>query len=124
MSLTSVAAPIWNEIARTQTLKTKWAKMAFALDAEAMAALEDKEFKALKEKVGADVALAYLDVKPLLLENVAISLFTQAQPTYRPALPETVSIAEAVMLASKERPLSRQQQASLTNLLKADYLRR
>lgn len=121
MSLTSVAAPIWNEIARTQKLRTSWAKMAFALDAEAMAELEDREFKTLKEKVGREVAMAYLDVKPLLLENVAISTYSQAHPNYRQALPEIVSISEAVMLASKERPLSPTQQASLTSLLKADY---
>jgi hypothetical protein len=59
-------------------------------------------------------------VKPLLLENQAISRFTQAQPMYREALPEVSSIAEALVLASMERPLSQMQQRQLRRLLEAD----
>ena len=117
MSLTSVAAPIWNQIAETQTLKTVWARKAFKLDGMAMAELEDKEYKTLKAKVGQDVAASYQDVMPLLTENVAISKFIQEQPNYRQALPEIVSIAEAVILAPQERPLNPMQQKQLANLL-------
>ena len=117
MSLTSVAAPIWNQIAETQTLKTVWARKAFKLDGMAMAELEDKEYKTLKAKVGQGVAASYQDVMPLLTENVAISKFIQEQPNYRQALPEIVSIAEAVILASQERPLNPMQQKQLANLL-------
>ncbi len=60
-------------------------------------------------------------MKPLLLENVAISKYTQAHPMYRSALPEVVSIAEAIALASMDRPLNQAQQRSLRNLLKADF---
>ena len=61
MSLTSVAAPIWNEIAKTQTLKTAWAKKAFAMTAEEMTDLENKEFASLTKTTPANVASAYLD---------------------------------------------------------------
>ena len=119
MSLTSVAAPIWNQIAEMQELKTAWAKKAFALDGEAMAALEDQEYKEAKSRFGQAVAASYLDLKPLLLENVAISKFTQEQPNYRQALPEIVSIAEAVIVASQDRPLNPMQQKQLASLLQA-----
>ena len=121
MSLTSVAAPVWNEIAKTQTLRTEWARKAFAMDGMEMAELEDKEFSTLKAKVGHDVAMAFQDVMPLLTENVAISKYTQERPQMKQALPEIVSISEAIALASMDRPLNPMQQASLRNLLKAEY---
>ena len=120
MALTSVATAVWNQIAETQKLKTAWAKKVFALNPEEMQQAEDKEYKALARAVGHDVAASYQDVKPLLLENEAISRFTQAQPMYREALPEVTSIAEALTLASMERPLSQTQQKLLKMLLAAD----
>ena len=123
MSLTSVAAPIWNEIAKTQKLRTAWARKAFALDGMEMAALEDEEYRPLKAEHGQEVAHAYLMVRPLLLENVAISRFIQEtdQSNLRQALPEVVSISEAIYLASMESPLMPIQQASLRTLLEAAY---
>ena len=120
MALTSVATAVWNQIAETQQLKTAWAKKAFALNPEEMQQAEDKEYRALARTVGHDVAASYQDVRPLLLENEAISRFTQAQPMYREALPEVTSIAEALILASMERPLSQTQQKLLRRLLAAD----
>ncbi len=119
MSLTSVAAPIWNEIAKTQKLKTEWARKTFALDAMAMAELENSEYQEAKKAADPWVAASFSDMKPLLLENRAISKFTQAQPQYRLALPEVVSVSEAVMLASMERPLSKMQQKQLSELLQS-----
>ena len=120
MSLTSVAAAIWNRIAETEELKTDWGRKAFALSPDEMAKLEDEEYARLKAKEGHDVAASYQDVKPLLLENEAISRFTQAEPMYREALPEVTSIAEALILASMERPLNPTQQNRLRRLLEAD----
>lgn len=120
MALTSVATMVWNQIAETQELKTAWAKKVFAMGPEQMLQAEDEEYRALKATVGHDVAASYQDVKPLLLENEAISRFTQAQPMYREALPEVTSISEALILASMERPLSPMQQNRLRRLLEAD----
>lgn len=117
MGMTSIAAQIWNEIAKTQTLRTAWARKAFAMNGEEIAAEEDREYKILKAKEGHEVASAFLDVKPFLLENVAISKYTQAHPNYRPALPEIVSISEAVIVASQDRPLNPMQQKQLAKLL-------
>ena len=121
MALTSVAAPIWNEIARTQKLRTEWAKKAFSLDGMAMAELEDREWKTLMQTVDSEVASAVVRMKPLLLESVAISKYTQAHPEYRQALPEVVSISEAVMLASMDYPLNPSQQKQLHKLLQAAF---
>ena len=117
MSLTSAAAPIWNEIAQTQELKTAWAKKAFRLDGMAMAELEDEEWKALKATHGSEVASAAVSMKPFLLENEAISRYTQAHPSLAQALPEVTSISEAVMLASQDYPLNPEQQNALQTLL-------
>lgn len=117
MGMTSIAAQIWNEIAKTQTLRTAWARKAFAMNGEEIAAEEDREYKILKAKEGHEVASAFLDVKPFLLENVAISKYTQEHPNYRPALPEIVSISEAVIVASQDRPLNPMQQKQLAKLL-------
>ena len=119
MGMASIAAQIWNEIAKTQTLRTAWARKAFAMNGEEIAAEEDREYKILKAKEGHEVASAFLDVKPFLLENVAISKYTQEHPEYRQALPEMVSVSEAIAIASMDRPLNQIQQASLTKLLKA-----
>ena len=119
MSLTSVAAPIWNQIAQ-RPLQTPWARQAFKLDADEMVELMNEEYAKLKAEVGGTVASAYLDVKPLLLENQAISRFTQAQPMYREALPEITSIQEAILIASRDHLLTTLQQKKLQKLLEAD----
>ena len=122
MSLTSVATRIWNEIAEGQQLKTQWAKKAFLLSPDEMAELEDLEYKELVKKYPHEVAAAFLDMKPLLLENVAISRHIQRTNSLelRNALPEVTTINEAVMLASLDRMLTRSQQKQLTELLKAE----
>ena len=120
MSLTSVAAPIWNEIARTQPLKTEWARKAFAMDQAEMAALEDREYQALKRRVAPVVASAFLDLKPLLIERRAITRFTLEHPEFLQALPEIASVSEAVIYASMDRPLSPMQQKVLARLLQDD----
>jgi hypothetical protein len=123
MALTSVAAPIWNEIAKTQTLKTEWARKAFKLNNEQMAALEDREYLALKKKVGQEVALALSIVKPLLLENLAITNYIlDGHQELRSALPEIVSISEAIAVASMDYPLNIPQKESLRMLLREEII--
>ena len=74
MSLTSVATPIWNEIAKEQSLASQWARRAFKLDPDRMAELDSQEYRETTLKVrDPAVASAFLDLKPLLLENRAIS---------------------------------------------------
>lgn len=120
MSLTSVAAPIWNEIAETQKLATAWARKAFRMDPDQMAEFEDKEYADLVAKgVDPTVAISLLDVTPLLEERTAISRYLETHPDLRSALPELATVNEAVILASKERPLSPSQQTQLRSLLQS-----
>jgi hypothetical protein len=124
MSLTSVPQEVWNEIAETQELATKWAQEVFPLTGEfAIAQQEGKEYEALRNKgIAQKIAAAYLDVKPLLLENVAISrhILQTDQLQLRSALPEVTTVSEAVMLASLDRRLTPLQQKQLEKLLQKD----
>lgn len=122
MSLNSVATPIWNEIARAQELKTEWARKAFSLNGEQMVKLVDREYEELKAAgVSPEVSKAFLDLKPLLLENVAISRHIQQtdNPSLRQALPEVTTVNEAVILASADQELSTLQQRRLEKLLQS-----
>lgn len=121
MSLNSIATPIWNEIAKTQQLRTEWGKKAFALDQAGMVDLVEKEYLELKKQgIPVETCKAFLDLKPLLLENVAISRHIQQtdNPSLRQALPEVTTINEAVILASRDQPLTTFQQRQLSELLK------
>jgi len=120
MSLVSVAAPIWNEIAQTQELATEWARKAFRLGMQEAVEAYDQEHKELTDE-GADpeVATAFLEVFPLLAERRAISRFLRTRPDLREALPPVTTVNEAVILASKESPLSPSQQKQLQRLLQS-----
>ena len=123
MSLNSVATPIWNEIAETQELRTEWGKMAFRLDHEKQVDLVEQEYEALlKRGVSEEAAKAVMDMKPLLLENLAISRHIQRTESLhlRNALPEVTTISEAVMLATAEDSLTASQQQELSRLLKKE----
>ena len=122
MSLNSVGTEIWNEIAETQQLKTVWAKKAFRMTSDQMCQQVSEEYEKLKAAgVPHAVASAFLDVKPLLLENEAISrhIVKTNSDFLRSALPEVVSVDEAVMLASMDSPLTISQQKQLAQLLRA-----
>ena len=68
-----------------------------------------------------EVCRAFLDLKPLLLENVAISRHIQQtdNPSLRQALPEVTTVNEAVILASADQELSTLQQRRLEKLLQS-----
>lgn len=123
MSLTSVDSVIWNRIAEKHKLRTKWAEKAFRLGPDEMVELENREYREAKKASGHKIAAALMDMKPLLLENVAISQFSQEQSGLRDALPEVVSISEAVMLASEEYRLTPFQQRRLSKLLQEEMKR-
>lgn len=75
-----------------------------------------------KEKVGANDPLlvqALLDVAPLLMENVAISRWTARNPDWKAAMPEVLTVAEAILIAQADYLLSATQMRRLSELLKA-----
>jgi len=118
------AAPIWNEIARTQKLRTQWAKDRFSMDCDQISEAFDKEAEHLDAAgINSTVVHSYLTVKPLLLENVAISHFIMdtGRDLLRMALPEICTVDEAVMIADMDRngAMTDVQQKQLADLLKA-----
>ncbi|MBJ6751349.1 hypothetical protein [Geomonas anaerohicana] len=116
----SVVASVWNEIARTQILQTDWAKEAFCLDQQGINDFHSRECERLQaQHLDLDVILAYLDLRPLLIENVAITNFVLmvGDLDLRQALPEVVTVDEAVILGSADRCLSQSQAKQLRDLL-------
>ena len=114
----NVAAPIWNAVAKTEPLKTKWAGRMFRLDQEKMASAWDGYYLALRRQgVDQTVALAFLTVMPLMQENRAISSYRLNNPAVLEALPEVLGSDEAVILATKEYRLTVSQQKELKALL-------
>ena len=116
----SVAAEVWNAIASTQELATRWAREVFALEQEALAArLEEMRAELEEQGQDPDVALAYLEEMPLLAESRAISAWISAEddPDLRQALPEVASVAEAQELARMDYALTPTQERALARLL-------
>jgi hypothetical protein len=119
-----VPTPIWNEIAASQPIKHRPWKAIFPLKAEPMM----ERLNALETRIDAKakdarVTRGYLLTAPLLMENVAISRFVEAQQAQnlRAALPELTTISEAVDLATKEFSLMPSQQMKLRQLLQQAY---
>lgn len=124
MALVNVADFIWNDIARTQQLRTPWARRAFVLDNQQMADLEDADYLALKDKVGAAVASGYINVRPLFFESAAIARYVMLHPGFAAALPEIASPEDGAMVASLESLLIQDAEESrLTALLATELAR-
>lgn len=114
----SVAAPIWNRVAKEQPLQTPMARALFPLDQEGLnQALEAREMALTSQGFDPKVASAYLTVAPLLWEKAALATFSRDHPGLSDALPEVVSPAEATSLATQEYSLTGSQQKILTGLL-------
>ena len=111
-------AAVWNEIAETQPLATAWAEQMFPLpEAELDRALEREETRLVDEGADGQVASAYLIVMPLLWEREAIRRYKAETQHATGSLPMVETVQQAVMLASRDYPLTKAQQASLAKLL-------
>jgi hypothetical protein len=123
MSLSSVGDWIWNDIAKTQHLHSPWAQRVFPMSSAQIEAEEAPLREEIASQHGATVALAYLDMKPLLLENVAISRFIlmKQDVDLRMPLPEILTVQEAVAAASVDYLLTSEQKTLAGELLQAEY---
>lgn len=112
------AARYWNEIAKTQHLKTQWAAEMFPLSqSELDAALEREEQRLLRETNDPQVASAYLKIMPLLWENEAISKFLNANPSLMSAMTPVQGLHEAMQVARKDFRLTTGQMQKLKRML-------
>ena len=111
-------AAVWNQIAKTQKLRSAWGKKWFVMDQDAMTAAHER-MVSLLERQGKDlaVALAYLELAPLLAEHEAIQAFVAENPVHREALPEVLEINEALLIAIEQRNLTMSQVDQLRPLL-------
>lgn len=118
--MTSVAASVWNQIAKTQELETEAAKVAFRLNQEQLGQMVIFwMFETEKHLTLPKVVLCLPTFLPLLTESLAIGSFTSQHPNFRNALPEVLSADEAVQLAIADYRLTPQEQLSLRRALES-----
>lgn len=115
----SVATPIWNRIAETQELVSPLAKRLFHLAPDELDRQLETEEKKLEAKgVSSPAIVGYLTMAPLLFEKAAIARWKQENPASTSLLPNVETPDEAVMIFSRDRPMSTSQQTELSNLLR------
>lgn len=115
-----VPTAVWNQIAETQDLETEWAKLMFSLpEDDQEAAVAEEELRLATETGSAILGLAYLTVMPLLWERKAIRLWKEEYGE-NPGLPSIETVQEAVILASKDRPLTVEMQRTLSDMLSTE----
>src|SRR5690554_2122230 len=115
-----VPTSVWNKIAQTQELANPSFRQLMAMPERQMLKALDEQAKALtKSKVPDAVISAYQEIAPLLAESQAISAYieTTDSSSLRSALPEILSAAEAVSIASKDRSLSSSEKQLLLRML-------
>lgn len=118
-SMHQAAAKYWNEIAKSQSLKTEWARQMFPLPQEDMnLALENEEKRLTQETSSPVLASAYLKIMPLLWENEAISSYLENVPNLRAAILPIKSDAEAITVASVDFQLTKAELGKLAEMLK------
>lgn len=116
--MTSLPAPIWNQIAATQALQTEAAKLAFAMDGTQIAEMEDEWYR-LELEAGTPrrIVSSLMTCLPLLLENEAIANHLDRHPNLRSALPPISDVETAVTLMQAEWRLTAEEKATLTTAL-------
>ena len=125
--MTQVPGAIWQEIAKrwSKLIKTQWGKKYFPMggeDYELLEKLDELEEELENEGWSATAILAFTKVAPLLAEHEAISKMTAERPMLMAALPEILSVDEAVIIADMEYRLDKQEKADLKELLRTHYL--
>ena len=101
----SIPSEILNEIAKTQQLRSQWAKRIFSMSEDQKNEELDKEAEAaLAKGMPLSVVLNYQTFAPLLMENEAISKYVLAKndPGLRAILPELTTVREATIAAKQK----------------------
>ncbi len=116
--MTQVAASVWNQIAESQNLLSPAAKISFKLNPEQLDHQNHIWLNLLEDqKAPEKVALCLPTYLPLLAEHRAINQFVSQHPQLRNALPEVLSVEEAVELAKVDHRLTPTEQESLAKIL-------
>ena len=110
-----------NPIAATQEMATEWGRCFFAMTQDQMDAADSELYKAIiATGVSHSVAMGYTLTAPLLVENEAISRYIVETGNLglRSTMPEILTVAEALWLATAEYMLDEAQRDELQALFK------
>ena len=110
----NIPQPIRRQIAATGMMKHSQIKAIFSMQDEDEA---DEKLLALASKQvnrAEPLVTPWATVAPMLMENVAITLFRQQNPEWGMALPEVLTIADALRIAQADFLLNKTE----VNLLK------
>ena len=85
-----------------------------------LASLDDEAEKLEQRGIPPGVALSYIEIGPLLAENIAISeyIMEKGDLDLRRIFPEIVSLTEALLIAEMDRPMSDKDRLTLATLLR------
>ena len=115
-----IPSSLWNQIAKTQTLINPSFQVLMSMPAKQMHQTLENQAQALSNnQVPDNVINSYQQIAPLLAENQAISQYINQTDnlSLRQALPEVLTAAEAVAIASRDRLLSKSEQMQLLQML-------
>ena len=116
--MTFLPAAVWNQIAETQELETPAAKVAFRLDPDQLAKLDDLLVQKVQGKgIDPKVARCLPMCLPLFLEREAIAGYVDQHPNLRAALPEMNDPEEAAILMQMDYRLTESQMKELERIL-------
>lgn len=112
---------IWNQIAESVPLATPAAQAAFAVPPEQAEAMMET-WGTLEKQAGtpAWAIVPLQEVLPLYLEAAALTEWKRRHPEFLSALPEALSLAEAVALMSRERQWKAAQSSTFSAILQSD----
>lgn len=111
---------VWNEIARDQTLKSPRNQKLFQMNPnDRDRELAEEVQQLVSTGIDKTVAAAYQKVIPLLQENQAISryILKHERTDLRAALPEVLTVDEAVMLMQQDFLLDAPKTRQLKSLI-------
>lgn len=113
-----VPPQVWNQIAQEQRLQTRLGKRLFPTAPDKMlSVLNEAEGELIRRGADPSVAAAFLTIFPLLCERKALSAFGVNHPQYLDSLTPYEGINEALIAASRDRPMSRSEQRQLRLML-------
>lgn len=110
-------ASIWNQIA--PRMQNKELARIFALTDQAQ--MDEALSNWARARVGSEpmLLLAFEELAPLLVENMAISHWTERNPQWLGAMPEVLTPGEAALLAQGDYMLDEQQTRQLIEQLRS-----
>lgn len=114
----SVPTQVWNRIAKTESLDSKFGRIMFRLPEKKLEAAIAEANRTLRAKgLNPEAARAFLEIAPLLKEHRAIAACARK---YETTLPSIETVDEAMHYLTREVPSLSKPQATLARQLFLD----